>query len=534
MAQSLDMKTLYLILFIACCDIALGQSIVRGPYLNIGTSNSIVVRWRTDVPVIGKVLFGTVEGSQTSAASETSTTTEHVVTITGLNPATKYFYTLTDLNDQVYQTNDSLRYFQTAPIPGSREPITIWAIGDFGTGGAGQIGTRNGYRHFTNNQHTDVWLWLGDNAYSDGTDQEYQDKVFDIYPDQLKNSVAWPCPGNHDYKSINVITNTGPYYDMFSLPENGEAGGVASGEEGYYSFDYGNVHFVSLNSEYVVWFLTGNSQMVSWLRQDLAQNDKDFTIVYWHKPTYSKGSHDSDELGDMTFLRSIVNPVLEEFGVDLVLQGHSHGYERSYLLKGHFGTSTSFNANMIVDTAKGSPAPFVKYHDAPNVNQGTIYNVVGCSGQLSSSGSMNHPANYFSSNLLNGSLVITVDSNLLVAHFIDTSGNILDEYKILKQSIRDTITSLIGFASLKDIVQVFPNPADRQLSVQLSSHAYGFYVVELIALDGSIASTRHIKTTGGMATTQTLDVSHLPHGSYMLRVHKEGAEDFVKRLVIFH
>jgi hypothetical protein len=281
-----------------------------------------------------------------------------------------------------------------------------------------------------------------------------------------------------------------------------------------------------------VWFLTGNSQMVSWLKQDLAQNDKDFTIVFWHKPTYSKGSHDSDELGDMTLLRSIVNPVLEEYGVDLVLHGHSHGYERSYLLKGHFGTSTTFNNSMIVDTAKGSPAPFVKYHDVADLNQGTIYNVVGCSGQLSSSGTMDHPANYFSSNLLNGSLVITVDSNLLVAHFIDTSGNILDEYKILKQSINDTATSIAGVPTLNNIVKVFPNPADRQLTVQLSAEAYGFYVVELIALDGSIAATRYIKSTG--SASQTIDVGHLSQGSYMLRVHKEGAQDLIQRVVIIH
>lgn len=526
------MRTVFAVFLLVASIFAEAQTIIRGPYLNTGTSTSIIVRWRTDQPVTGKVLYGTDANNINTPVLETTATSEHIVTISGLQPATKYYYTLTDTDDNAYQAADSLRYFRTAPVPGAKAPITIWAIGDFGTGGAGQIGTRNGYDYFTNNQHTDVWLWLGDNAYSDGTDQEYQDKLFDIYPNHLKNTVAWPCPGNHDYKSINLLTNTGPYYDMFSLPENGEAGGVASGEEGYYSFDYGNVHFISLNSEYAIWFLTNNSQMVSWLKQDLAQNDKDFTIVFWHKPTYSKGSHDSDELGDMTLLRSIVNPILEENGVDLVLQGHSHGYERSYLLKDHFGTSTSFNSSMIVDTAKGSPQPFVKYYDAADVNQGTIYNVVGCSGQLSSSGTMDHPANYFSSNLLNGSLVITVDSNLLVAHFIDTAGNILDEYKILKQSIADTVTSLGALPTLDDVVKVYPNPADEQFTVQVNSQEYGFYIVELITLDGSVVVTRHIRANGN--ALQTIDVSQLHQGSYVLRVHKEGAQDLVRRIVVVH
>ncbi len=524
------MRVLLALLLFTVSMFAEAQSIIRGPYLNSGSSTSIIVRWRTDVSVTGKVLYGTDLNNINTPVVETASTSEHIVTISGLQPATKYFYTLTDANNNTYQAADSLRYFRTAPVSGATDPITIWAIGDFGTGGAGQIGTRNGYSQFTNNQHTDVWIWLGDNAYSDGTDQEYQDKVFDIYPDHLKNTVAWPCPGNHDYKSINLLNNTGPYYSMFSLPENGEAGGLPSGEEGYYSFDYGNVHFVSLNSEYVVWFLTDNSQMVNWLRQDLEQNDKDFTIVFWHKPTYSKGSHDSDELGDMTLLRSIVNPILEENGVDLVLQGHSHGYERSYLLKGHFGTSTSFNSSMIVDTAKGSPEPFVKYHDAVDVNQGTIYNVVGCSGQLSSSGTMDHPANYFSSNLLNGSLVITVDSNLLVAHFIDTSGNILDEYKILKQSVADTLTSVGILPTLENVVKIYPNPADKLFTVQINSQEYGFYIVELINLDGHVAATRHIRANGN--ASQTIDVSHLPAASYILRVSQEGAQDWVQRIVI--
>lgn len=525
------MKTLLLALATLLGSICNAQSIIRGPYLNSGSESSIVVRWRTDVAVAGKVLYGTDRNNLTGAVNG-SPATDHIITISGLDPATKYYYTLTDATDHVYQTADSLRYFRTAPVKGSKDPISIWAIGDFGTGGAGQIGARNGYTHFTNNQHTDVWLWLGDNAYNDGTDQEYQDKVFDIYPDQLKNTVAWPCPGNHDYKSINVFSHTGPYYDIFTLPTNGEAGGVPSGEEGYYSFDYGNVHFISLNSEYVVWFLTANSQMVNWLKNDLAQNDQDFTIVYWHKPTYSKGSHDSDELGDMTLLRTIVNPILEEHGVDLVLQGHSHVYERSYLLKGHFGASNTFSPSMIVDSAKGSPEPFVKYYDAPDVNQGTIYNVVGCSGQLSTSGNLDHPANYFSTKVLQGSLVIDVDSNLLMARFVDTLGNILDEYKILKQSVNDTLTSVAAIEPLHNIVNIFPNPADKELTINVNPKTNGFYLVEIITLSGTVAATRNIKAMGN--TTETMQIGHLPNGSYLVRVHHEGTPDLVKRVVVMH
>lgn len=520
-------------LLLLCAYLATdAQTISRGPYLNVGTPTSMIVRWRTDVAVKGKVLYGTDLNNIATPATETSSTTEHIVTITGLKAATKYYYTITDANDNTYQGADSLRYFQTSPVPGTRQPITIWALGDFGNGSAGQIGTRNGFEFHTNNQHTDAWIWLGDNAYGDGTDQQFQDYVFDVYPDQFKNTVVWPAPGNHDYKSINLLTHDGPYYQNFSFPENGEAGGRPSGEAGYYSFDYGNVHLISLNSEYVVWFLTSSSKMVDWLKKDLQQNDKDFTIVYFHKPPYSKASHDSDSETDMALIRSVINPVLEEYGVDLVLNGHSHAYERSYLMKGHFGDSASFNSSYIVDSSKGSPNPFVKYYDAPDANQGTIYAVVGCGGQLSCSGSLAHPAHYYTTCATNGSLVINVDSNLLTARLVDTAGVVRDEFKILKQFLADTISSVPTLRALDNEVSIYPNPANKNLSVSISTTDNGFYLVEIMDTEGRVLLGRHIKAMGN--ATETLDVSHLASGSYFVRVSQEGAKDLVQRVVVAH
>ena len=90
---------------------------------------------------------------------------------------------------------------------------------------------------------------LGDNAYTNGTDAEYQGAVFDTYADMLQRSVLWPAFGNHDALSASSVTQSGPYYDIFSLPRAGEAGGIASGTEAYFSFDYANIHFIVLNSE---------------------------------------------------------------------------------------------------------------------------------------------------------------------------------------------------------------------------------------------------------------------------------------------
>jgi len=110
-------------------------------------------------------------------------------------------------------------------------------------------------------------LMLGDNAYSDGTDEEYQLAVFDMYQELLINSVLWPTLGNHDGHSADSATQTGPYYDIFSLPAAGQSGGLASGTEAYYSFDYGNIHFVCLDSYDSDRSKTG--VMLSWLENDL-------------------------------------------------------------------------------------------------------------------------------------------------------------------------------------------------------------------------------------------------------------------------
>ena len=525
------MKNIFTPLIVLICLMATAQaqSLVRGPYLNIGTPESMIVRWRTDTPVTGKVMYGTDMNSLTLSASASSQGTEHVVKITGLSPATKYYYTITDANNNTYQQTDAERYFQTSPEVGSKDPVNIWVIGDFGNGSQEQIDVRNSYERFTNNDHTDVWLWVGDNAYEDGTDQEYQDNVFTYYPDQFKNTVVWPCPGNHDYGSVDIF-NKGPYYDIFTLPTNGEAGGEPSGEEGYYSFDYGNVHFVSLNSEYLPWFISSSGQMIKWLEDDLANNTQDFTIVYWHKPPYSKGSHDSDTETYMGLMRNFVNPVVEKYGVDLVLTGHSHAYERSYLMKGHHDVSGTFTSSMIVDSSKGHPTPFVKERDAADPDQGTVYAVVGCSGKLSGSVPLDHPSTYFATDDYHGSMVLTVDSNLLTARFIDTSGTIRDEFMIQKTFANDTLTRVAELRSMEDDVTIYPNPVSDQLTIEMRTSSPGFFTVELMDMKGNIVLTRQTKVTDKL--TEHFDLSLLPQGNYVARIRHNGAKDLMRKISV--
>ncbi len=88
--------------------------------------------------------------------------------------------------------------------------------------------------------------------------------------------------GNHEALSSMSPTQTGPYFDMFSFPTAGEVGGIASGTEAYYSFDYANVHFIVLDSEQSP--TSSSTPMLTWLEADLQATTAGWIIALWHRP----------------------------------------------------------------------------------------------------------------------------------------------------------------------------------------------------------------------------------------------------------
>src|SRR5437773_3797455 len=260
----------------------------------------------------------------------------------------------------------------------------------------------------------------------------------------LRKSVLWPTFGNHDGHSADSSSQSGPYYDIFTLPKSGEAGGVASGTEAYYSFNYANIHFVCLDSEESDRSPSG--AMVTWLKADLAANTQQWLVAFWHAPPYSKGSHDSDSETELKEMRQYANPILESYGVDLVLGGHSHSYERSYLLDGHYGSSSTLTSSMIKDSGNGREDGNGAYEKpvALTPHKGAVYTVAGSSGHTSG-GSLNHPAMYISLNVL-GSLVLDIDGSRLDAKFLNSSGSVKDYFTIKK----DLGTSTFDFSLTND------------------------------------------------------------------------------------
>jgi len=396
----------------------------------MGAPARIEIRWRTGAATNSYVRYGGAPGQLSSVASDQTSTTEHYVTLTGLLPATRYYYAVGTSTANLIG-NDVNHFFMTSPASGTAQPIRVWVIGDSGTADANARAVRNAYYNATGSRYTNLLLMLGDNAYTSGTDSEYQAAVFDMYPTLLRQTVVWPTLGNHDGLSADSGTQTGPYYNMFTLPKAGEAGGLPSGTEAYYSFDHGNMHFVCLES-----FETDRSAggaMLTWLRADLAATTQHWVVAFWHHPPYSKGSHDSDVDVEMREMRENALPILEDYGVDLVLTGHSHSYERSFLIDGHYGTSATFTNNMKVDGGDGrvnGTGAYAKGPLGPSPHAGAVYAVAGSSGQIAG-GTLNHTAMYISLNVL-GSMVLEVAGNRLDATFLDATGAIRDYFTISK------------------------------------------------------------------------------------------------------
>ena len=438
-----------LVALLAAAPAGAGEAeLTRGPYLQAAHATGLIVRWRTAAPSDSRVIYGPGPLALSSEVVDEAETTEHAVALTGLAPHTRYYYAV-GTTAAILAGGDEAHYFDTPTPPGVAEPTRVWVLGDSGMGDRNALAVRDAYyaELAGGAAPTDLILMLGDNAYPQGTDLDYQEHLFDIYASELRHAVVWATIGNHDLP--DPADGSWPYYAIFDFPREGECGGTPSGTESYYAFDRGNVHFIVLDSMDVMTPGFGPT-MLAWLKSDLTDVTEDWIIALWHHPPYSKGGHDSDDPfdsgGRLYWMRTNVVPLLEQYGVDLVLTGHSHSYERSYLIDGHYGYSSSFVEAMKVDGGNGDPegasGAYLKPYrtSVPYVGSGdgAVYAVAGSASLLSEGKAIdlggtepNHPAMVVTSLTL-GSLVLALDGNRLDATFLDSTGATGDRFTIFK------------------------------------------------------------------------------------------------------
>jgi acid phosphatase type 7 len=182
-------------------------------------------------------------------------------------------------------------------------PVThhIVAVGDIAKPG----GQHERVAELVRTLNPEKVLILGDIAYDDGTTKEFTE-LYDPSWGQFKNITA-ASPGNHEYHTPGAQG----YYDYFDEQSAGPD------RRGYYSFDLGSWHIVSLNSEVLT------DTQLSWLDDDLQATNKKCILAFWHKPFFSSGLAHGNNKKMKPFWDT-----LNTHGADLVLNGHEHVYER--------------------------------------------------------------------------------------------------------------------------------------------------------------------------------------------------------------
>lgn len=284
------------------------RPILRAPYLQDVTASGALVVWTAEAmadPSVALWAPGAPPASTRAAVDETAPLPrgrQYVARLGGLRPGTLYCYEVRDGTRAL-----AGRFgFTTAPAPGDGRPIRLVAFGDMGFPTVDQRAVIEQMSRV----EFDLALLAGDIAYPDGKLSELESNFLAPYAPLMRSAPFYPASGNHDY----LTADAAPFRQAFALPENGGP----DGRERWYSFDWGDLHVVVLDSEKLA------GPQPAWLEADLAAHAAArWTVALVHKAPFSSGEHGSDFPTRDAFV-----PILARHRVALVLAGHEHDYER--------------------------------------------------------------------------------------------------------------------------------------------------------------------------------------------------------------
>jgi hypothetical protein len=192
-------------------------------------------------------------------------------------------------------------------LPLKEGSVRFAIIGDTGTGSKQQQQVADLMKQYREAFPFEFVLMMGDNLYGSETPADYKKKFQDVYQRLLDDKVKFYASlGNHDQPNER-------FYEYFNM----------DGKE-YYRFTKGNTAFYALNSNYM------DKKQLKWLEDELIKDTSEWKIAFFHHPPYSSGgAHGSDKQ-----LREVVEPIFVKYGVNVVLAGHEHFYERIKPQKG--------------------------------------------------------------------------------------------------------------------------------------------------------------------------------------------------------
>ncbi|GEM_PF-2907150 len=368
-----------------------------GPYVQRVSTDRATVVWYTGKAVPGVLKYGTASGQWLNTINLKAGTV-HAAEATGLTPGTKYFYEVSD--SAAILTTGAEYYFETHIPAGVRAPFSFIAAGDLGDGSTNQKEVTA--RMIAERPKHKFALLLGDIVYDSGTRKEYLKYFFPIYKNLHRNFCFFPTLGNHDIQT----SKAGPYFEFFYTPTNNP-----EKVENYYSFDYANAHIVCLDDELLVSGAALTKQL-DWAKKDLADaknRGQQWLLVMFHRPPYTSGTHIDDDFTKTQFV-----PVLESAGVDLVLCGHSHVAERSFLLY-----DNKIINNDLSNYPKNGIAP------------GTVY-VVSGSGGKDGVLAGKHQLMAFQQGDAGGFEIVYINGDTLRGKYMMKDGNVIDSFAMIK------------------------------------------------------------------------------------------------------
>lgn len=287
--------------------------VVHGPVVGSPSPGTLVVAWRTEVPSVGAVEFGPSPAYGT-VVTEPAPTTDHEVALPAAGPGvTRHFRLRAD--GQPLGGDHAAR-----TLPDATGTVRVAVAGDTGTGGA----TARAVRDVLAATDPDALLLLGDLGYDTGSEADERKGLLVPYAGLLARTPTFTVLGNHDVMTAGGAALLG----AVPLPTNAQ-----DGSERFYAVDLGPVHLAVLDSNAD---LSVASAQRAWLDADLAATTRPWRVVAFHHPVYSSGDH-----GDTPGLAASLGSVLDARGVDLVLNGHDHDYERSHPVVAGTATDTS-------------------------------------------------------------------------------------------------------------------------------------------------------------------------------------------------
>ena len=311
-------------------------TVLHQPYLQQVSAAEATIVWSTLSPGRAEVRFGLPGGSRstvlaTSTLFPVASTNlssdyyQHVARLTGLSPSTLYEYDIlvggVDLNAQT----DSLK---TAPAVGSGT-VSFVAFGDSGTGSSQQqqVAARLDTETFDFAMHAGDIAYANSSGTGPASHQTLTDWFFTPYRNWLRQRPIFPSMGNHDSRATNA--NGRPYLDLYVLPQTAAGGGFADHAERYYSFDYGPLHVIVLDTEFAFLDPARLDAQLAWADADLAATTQPWKVALYHRSPYSAGGENGSEIP----VRNVFGPLFDRHGVHLSISAHEHDYERTIPLR---------------------------------------------------------------------------------------------------------------------------------------------------------------------------------------------------------